>query len=148
MCEEKYKFYNRLIDLFYKLLNSVVYPVFGWIYKFFIIKKTEKEKIQEMVQFIKIVATDKNKLKQLDDIMNMPDFGSNLRKRLTQSQEDANKIFFVRFMGMKPNIERWLSEEWDFIHMTYYIAIHPLFFKAYQNWQKGLKNRKKHETKV
>ncbi len=142
MCEEKYKFYNKLIDLFYKVLNKVVYPVFRWIYKFFIIRKNEKEKIQEMVQFIKIVATDESKLKLLNDIMNMPDFGSNLRKRLTQSPEDIQKIFFVRFIGMKPSIERWLSEEWDFTHRTYYIAIHPLFFKAYQNWQKGLKKRK------
>lgn len=143
MCEEKYKFYNKLLDWFSKLLNKVVYPVFRWIYKFCMIKKSENEKIQEMMQFINIVATDESKLKLLDDIMSMPDFGSNLRKKLTQSQEDAQKIFFVRFMGIKPGIERWLSEEWDFTHMTYYIAIHPLFFKAYQNWKKKVSKRKK-----
>ena len=133
MCEEKYKFFNKLLNVIDKTFEVAVIPFLRWIRHFWQKQKYEKNKIEEMKQFIAELASDSAKLKQLDNIMNMPNFGGALRKKLV----DSDKVFFIRSLGPLPEIERWICEQWDFIHKTYYIAIHPLFFKAYQQYKRG-----------
>lgn len=95
-----------------------------------------------MVVFFDTIALDEQKLEILENIFKMPNFGNNLKKKLGHTKDDAEKIFFIRQMGIQSCLENWLSQQWDFTHNTYYIAIHPLFFKAYKKWQKELKKRK------
>ncbi|MBO7537321.1 MAG: hypothetical protein J6T29_03190 [Alphaproteobacteria bacterium] len=133
MCEEKYKFFNKLLNVLDKIFEVAVVPFLRMLRRFWQKRKYEKNKIEEMRQFIRELALDPAKLKQLDDIMNMPNFGGPLRKK----SDDPDKVFFIRSLGSLPEIERWICEQWDFIHKTYYIAIHPLFFKAYQQYKRG-----------
>ena len=72
MCEEKYKFFNKLLNVIDKIFEVAVIPFLRWIRHFWQKQKYEKNKIEEMKQFIAELALAPAKLKQLDDIMNTP----------------------------------------------------------------------------
>lgn len=122
-----------------KIIDKYVMPFFQKIVNFFMKKIFEHQKIKEMQEFITILANDSNKIKQLQEIMDMPNMGNNLMKKLGNSKEDAEKIMFIRYLGPKPNLEQWLMQNWSFSLNTYYISISPLFYKAYTKWKKCLK---------
>ena len=72
-------------------MNNPIY-FFQKIVNFFMKKIFEHQKIKEMQEFITILANDSNKIKQLQEIMDMPNMGNNLMKKLGNSKEDAEKF--------------------------------------------------------
>lgn len=70
--EKNTSFFNKLLNVIDKIFEIAVIPFLRWIRHFWQKQKYEKNKIEEMKQFIAELALDPAKSKQLDDIMNTP----------------------------------------------------------------------------